>query len=188
MGDGLCKKCKGLPHPSAQFSLIVVWPYHVTPLFHASFSQKFHFCHYFFSKTLVSICSRNLDGVQWITLSSNSAIWWLSSSNWCVFSYQAWHVSSWLTQLMYWVTATWGQRQSGQWWRWDVNNKSLMKAGHWQRSNATKILHFGSEIFKPKCWEEAENGLQARQVSLKTQTILQTCFANLVCTALILVV
>ena len=23
MGDGLCKKCKGLPHPSAQFSLIL---------------------------------------------------------------------------------------------------------------------------------------------------------------------
>ena len=29
MGDGLCKKCKGLPHPSAQFSLILVWPYHI---------------------------------------------------------------------------------------------------------------------------------------------------------------
>ena len=63
MGDGLCKKCKGLPHPPAQFSLIVVWPYHVTPLFHVSFSHKFHFCRYFFSKIFVSICSRNLDGV-----------------------------------------------------------------------------------------------------------------------------
>ena len=63
MGDGLCKKCKGLPHPSAQFSLIVVWPYHVTPLFHASFSQRFHFCHYFFSKILLSIGSHILDAV-----------------------------------------------------------------------------------------------------------------------------
>ena len=50
-------------HPSAQFSLIVVWPYHVTPLFHASFSQRFHFCHYFFSKIFLSIGSHILDAV-----------------------------------------------------------------------------------------------------------------------------
>ena len=55
VGDGLCKKCKGLPQPPAQFILIVVWPYHVTPLFHVSFPQKFHFCHYFCSKILVRI-------------------------------------------------------------------------------------------------------------------------------------
>ena len=55
VGDGLRKTCKGLPQRPAQFSLIVVWPYHVTPLFHVSFSQKFHFCHYFCSKFFVYI-------------------------------------------------------------------------------------------------------------------------------------
>ena len=42
------------------------------------FSQKFHFCHYFFSKNFLSICSRNLDCVMrelcvipllWVSLS-----------------------------------------------------------------------------------------------------------------------
>ena len=63
MGVGLCKKCKGLPDPSAQFCLIMVWPYHVTPLFQASFSQIFHFCHSFFIKILLSIGSHLLDVV-----------------------------------------------------------------------------------------------------------------------------
>ena len=71
--DGLCKKCKGLPHPSAQFSLIVVWPYHLAPLFHASFSQRFHFCHYCFSTILQSIGSHILDAVyievKWVVIS-----------------------------------------------------------------------------------------------------------------------
>ena len=34
------KSVKASPLP-AQFCLIVVWPYHVTPLFHVSFSQRF---------------------------------------------------------------------------------------------------------------------------------------------------
>ena len=63
VGDSLCKKCKGLPHPLAQIASLVVWPYHVTPLFHVSFSQRFWFCHCFLSKILLSICSRYLDGV-----------------------------------------------------------------------------------------------------------------------------
>ena len=64
MGDSLCKKSKGLPHPLAQIASVVVWPYHVTPLFHVSFSQRFRFCNYFFSKILLSIWSHNLDGVN----------------------------------------------------------------------------------------------------------------------------
>ena len=63
VGD-LCKICKGLRHPSAQFSPVVVWPYHVIPLFHASFSKRFHFCHYFFSKVLLRIGSHIWDSVH----------------------------------------------------------------------------------------------------------------------------
>ena len=50
----------------------MVWPYHVTPLFQVSFSQKFHFCHYFFSKIFLSICSRNLDCVSGLALYKTS--------------------------------------------------------------------------------------------------------------------
>ena len=71
VGDSLCKKSKGLPHPLAQIASVVVWPYHVTPLFHASFSQRFRFCHCFFSKILQSICSHNSDAVHrvWLIVS-----------------------------------------------------------------------------------------------------------------------
>ena len=41
------KSVKASP-PPAQFSLIVVWPYHVTPICLVSFSQRFHICHYFY--------------------------------------------------------------------------------------------------------------------------------------------
>ena len=61
------KSVKASPQPSAQFNLIVVLSYHVTPLFHASFSQRFHFCHYFFSKILLSICSHILNAVWALT-------------------------------------------------------------------------------------------------------------------------
>ena len=45
----------------------------MTPLFHVSFSQRFHFCHYFFSKILLRIGSHILDTVGMDVL---PRFWW----------------------------------------------------------------------------------------------------------------
>ena len=58
------KSVKASPTLLPNLAFIGVWPYHVTPLFHVSFSQRFHFCHYLFSKMLLSIGSHILDAVK----------------------------------------------------------------------------------------------------------------------------
>ena len=73
-GGGLwpIQKCKGLPLPPCQIRLSTgLSGYHVTLLFHVSSSQRFHFCHYFFSEILVS-SSRNLDGFKPQALATRS--------------------------------------------------------------------------------------------------------------------
>ena len=52
VGEAFTLFAWAITHPPAQFSLIVDGPYHVTPLFRVSFSQKFHFCHYILVKFL----------------------------------------------------------------------------------------------------------------------------------------
>ena len=66
--------------PSVQFSLIVGWPYRVTPLFHVSFSQTFHFCHYILVKLFQAFVPvLNLDGVEYIA--KLKSLFWNISKN-----------------------------------------------------------------------------------------------------------